>query len=125
MRKLGWGLVWLPFAAGVPSACDPPARMPAAAPVFDPGPQQTKCSIAKSQSRPLIVEWPSADRADLEAQRLKGSSTMFTGEVMPNAPSNAESGALVSLAGLVSYQPNHRCRQQGASAHPLAATTGP
>jgi hypothetical protein len=29
---------------------------------------QAKCGVAKSQSRPLIVEWPSADRGQLEAQ---------------------------------------------------------
>ncbi|MBW2459056.1 MAG: hypothetical protein JRI68_31440, partial [Deltaproteobacteria bacterium] len=43
----------------------------ATAPEFDPE-GQTKCSIAKSQARPLIVEWPSADRGDLEAQARKG-----------------------------------------------------
>ncbi len=29
---------------------------------------QTKCGVEKSQAKPLIVEWPSADRGELEAQ---------------------------------------------------------
>jgi hypothetical protein len=29
---------------------------------------QAKCGVAKSQSRPLIVEWPSADRGELESR---------------------------------------------------------
>ncbi len=33
---------------------------------------QAKCSVAKSQSEPLIVEWPSAARARLEALSRKG-----------------------------------------------------
>lgn len=39
----------------------------AKAPDYDPK-GQTKCSIEKSQAKPLIVEWPSADRGELEAQ---------------------------------------------------------
>ena len=33
---------------------------------------QTKCSVRKSQLRPLIVEWPAADRAALEARMRHG-----------------------------------------------------
>jgi hypothetical protein len=33
---------------------------------------QTRCGVIKSQARPLIVEWPSADRAALEAQSKRG-----------------------------------------------------
>jgi tetratricopeptide (TPR) repeat protein len=33
---------------------------------------QTKCGVAKSQARPLIVEWPAADRAALESQAKRG-----------------------------------------------------
>lgn len=33
---------------------------------------QTKCSVKASQTKPLIVEWPSADRGALEAQAAKG-----------------------------------------------------
>jgi hypothetical protein len=41
------------------------------APDFNPK-GQTKCGVSASQSRPLIVEWPSADRGALEAQMRKG-----------------------------------------------------
>jgi hypothetical protein len=40
-------------------------------PAFEPA-GQTKCGVAKSQGRPLIVEWPSADRATLEMQTKRG-----------------------------------------------------
>jgi len=49
-----------------------------ASPVVDPNPPdydpegQTKCSVAKSQQKPLIVEWPSADRMALETQVRTG-----------------------------------------------------
>src|SRR5262245_50912772 len=33
---------------------------------------QTKCGVTKSQARPLIVEWPSSDRATLEARVKQG-----------------------------------------------------
>lgn len=33
-------------------------------PTFEPK-DQTKCKVSKSQYRPLIIEWPGADRADL------------------------------------------------------------
>lgn len=36
-------------------------------PEFDPA-GQTQCKVTKSQSNPLIVEWPSADRAQLESE---------------------------------------------------------
>jgi formylglycine-generating enzyme required for sulfatase activity len=39
----------------------------AKAPDFNPK-DQTKCGVEKSQAKPLIVEWPSADRGELEAQ---------------------------------------------------------
>ena len=39
----------------------------ATAPEYAPK-DQTKCSIEKSKAKPLIVEWPSADRGELEAQ---------------------------------------------------------
>ncbi len=40
-------------------------------PEFEPE-GQTKCGVTKSQARPLIVEWPSADRGDLEARVKRG-----------------------------------------------------
>jgi hypothetical protein len=33
---------------------------------------QAKCGVTKSQARPLIVEWPSSDRATLEARLKQG-----------------------------------------------------
>lgn len=33
---------------------------------------QAKCGVSKSQARPLIVEWPSSDRATLEARVKQG-----------------------------------------------------
>ncbi len=36
-------------------------------------PDQSKCKVSQSQARPLIVEWPSADRGALEAQLGKGT----------------------------------------------------
>jgi hypothetical protein len=43
----------------------------ATAPDFAPK-DQTKCGVAKSQQRPLIVEWPSADRLELESKTRQG-----------------------------------------------------
>lgn len=40
-------------------------------PEFDPK-DQAKCGVTKSQARPLIVEWPSSDRAALEARVKQG-----------------------------------------------------
>ena len=58
---------WLALSA---LACGSSPAVPPDAPGFDPE-GQTKCSVAKSQTKPLIVEWPSADRMALETQ-LKG-----------------------------------------------------
>ena len=41
------------------------------APDYDPK-DQTKCGVEKSQARPLIVEWPSADRQELEGRVRQG-----------------------------------------------------
>src|ERR1700722_18017002 len=41
------------------------------APDYTPA-NQTKCSVARSQSQPLIVEWPSAVRVELEAVARRG-----------------------------------------------------
>jgi hypothetical protein len=43
----------------------------AKAPTYDP-PGQAKCGVRKSADHPLIVEWPSADRATLEAKAQSG-----------------------------------------------------
>lgn len=52
-------------------ACGGPATPQAKTPEWNPE-NQAKCSVSKSQSRPLIVEWPSPDRGALEAQIGKG-----------------------------------------------------
>ena len=60
----------LPFVAAIiVAACGGrnTASQLAKAPDYNPK-DQTKCSVEKSQSKPLIVEWPSADRGELEAQ---------------------------------------------------------
>ncbi len=44
-------------------------------PAFEPV-GQAKCLAAKSQKRPLIVEWPAADRAMLEALAKQGAVTV-------------------------------------------------
>jgi hypothetical protein len=43
----------------------------AKAPEYQPR-DQTKCGVEKSQARPLIVEWPSADRQELEGKVRQG-----------------------------------------------------
>ena len=64
-------------AIGVLSAaltgCGPstPASQLAEPPEFNPEGQAT-CAVSASQTRPLIVEWPAADRASLEAQTRHG-----------------------------------------------------
>src|SRR5687767_7617352 len=37
-----------------------------------PTDKQTKCSVAKSQAEPLIVEWPNSARAKLESLTRRG-----------------------------------------------------
>ena len=50
--------------ASMPSgSAEPPRYAPA---------DQTSAQAAKSSARPLVLEWPAADRAALEAQRAKG-----------------------------------------------------
>lgn len=68
MRVLG-GVLGSGLLAVVLSSCGGgnAASQLAKPPDFDPK-GQTKCSVEKSQSKPLIVEWPSADRGALEAQ---------------------------------------------------------
>jgi len=53
------------FGAGCAPALDP------SVPTYAPA-DQTSASAAKSASRPLVLEWPAADRAALEAQRAGG-----------------------------------------------------
>jgi hypothetical protein len=70
-------LVSLATLAVAPSACLPGAgggnlaSNLAKPPTYD-APGQSKCSVRKSADHPLIVEWPSADRATLEAKAQAG-----------------------------------------------------
>lgn len=66
----GWGRAGV--ALGVLSvACGGSVAPAPRAPEFAPE-SQTKCSVARSSSRPLIVEWPASDRAQLEAAAKRG-----------------------------------------------------
>jgi hypothetical protein len=66
-------------AALLGSACLPACLMPggnaashlAAPPTYEPA-GQAKCGVKKNADHPLIVEWPSADRATLEAKAQSG-----------------------------------------------------
>ncbi len=53
------------------AACTPNLAATARAPELD-RPGETKCGVKKSQSEPLVVEWPSAARAKLEALSRTG-----------------------------------------------------
>jgi hypothetical protein len=68
---LGWLLTLLAAISLPACGAGGPAGALATPPAFEPV-GQTKCSIAASQSRPLIVEWPAADRGDLETLSKKG-----------------------------------------------------
>jgi hypothetical protein len=70
------GLLGLGAAAPSLTACFPGdggnvASHLATPPSYDPA-GQSKCSVKKSAEHPLIVEWPSADRATLEAKAQSG-----------------------------------------------------
>jgi hypothetical protein len=54
---------------GCPNAL--PSAEPLARPVYDHG--GSKCTIAKSQAEPLVVDWSSVDRARLEALARSGA----------------------------------------------------
>jgi hypothetical protein len=53
------------------AACSTAASSAVVTPEFAPA-NQTKCKVLKSQKEPLIVEWPSAARAKLEARVRQG-----------------------------------------------------
>jgi hypothetical protein len=56
------------------SGCLPGSNLAAhvaSTPTYEPR-DQAKCGVAKSSAHPLIVEWPSADRATLEAKAQSG-----------------------------------------------------
>jgi hypothetical protein len=60
-------LVTLVVACGPGNLASNLAKPPEFAPK-----DQTKCGVTKSQAEPLIVEWPSASRAQLESKARKG-----------------------------------------------------
>lgn len=67
------GLRWALTLAGavLPGCTTTPVAELAKPPALDlPG--QATCKVQKSQLRPLVVEWPSADRAELEARMRQG-----------------------------------------------------
>ena len=64
-----WAIV-IPLIAGGCAAS--PASELAQPPTWEPE-GQTKCTAIANRLRPLIVEWPSADRLDLEARIRRGS----------------------------------------------------
>lgn len=66
MSKLGLAMLAL-----VAVGCGPAARPVAQAPAFEPA-DQSKCRVKKSSDRPLIIEWPSSDRAALESVAKRG-----------------------------------------------------
>jgi len=82
----------LPLLATLCSACGMfggpmgPAS-PAQPPEYVPPGGQSKCKVSGSQTRPLIVEWPAADRAALEVLALRGTVVVrYSGcemEVLP------------------------------------------
>lgn len=60
------------IAGGLLCGCEPgETALTARPPQFAPT-NQARCSVAASKARPLIVEWPSADRAALEARARRG-----------------------------------------------------
>lgn len=67
--RAGWGCAALACLSSV--ACAPNLAATARPPEFD-RPGETKCGVAKSASEPLVVEWPSAARAKLEALSRTG-----------------------------------------------------
>jgi hypothetical protein len=75
------------------------------APDFQPK-DQAKCSVEKSKARPLIVEWPPADRLALEAQ-MKGGliAVRYTGCEMELLPA-------CRIAGKYTYVPATRQDEQ-------------
>ncbi len=62
---------WLLLVVGALVGCRPDGGGPGPRPLPFPD-REAKCGVAKSQSEPLIVEWPSASRAKLEALSKRG-----------------------------------------------------
>jgi hypothetical protein len=71
MRALSVVLTVLTAALAIACGGGNAASRLAEPPEYQPK-DQTKCSVARSQSKPLIVEWPSAERGELEARTRRG-----------------------------------------------------
>ena len=72
--RVGAGLVIVLAGAGCGAARPEPR-----APAWEPE-GQTKATVAKSRNRPLIVEWPAAERAALESSAQHGVVAVKYGE---------------------------------------------
>ncbi len=72
LRRLGLGALLVVTSTGACAQFTGPAQAPPA-PEFNPPGNQSKCRVMKSQSRPLIVEWSSADRAALDVLAQRGT----------------------------------------------------
>ena len=83
MSRLGAAV---PALFSILAACGPSARPTPRPPEFAPA-DQAKCRVKKSSDRPLIIEWPSSDRAALESTAKRGLVVVrYSGcemEVMP------------------------------------------
>jgi hypothetical protein len=66
MRKCALALVLAPLTAALACAACSPAQQILKAPEYRPA-DQTKCHAGASPTTPLIVEWPSPARGELEA----------------------------------------------------------
>ena len=56
----------------LPVGCAHKVAPPAAVPELTTATAQTKCGVRRSADKPLVVEWPAADRAALEARARTG-----------------------------------------------------
>jgi len=71
MKRLNPGLVLLPVLALAGCGAGSSASRPVATPEWQ-AEGQAKCKVRASRAEPLVVEWPSADRAKLEALTHQG-----------------------------------------------------
>ena len=67
-----WRVLAVSALIGLLPACGGNAASALAKSPDYPAQGQSKCSVAKSQARPLIVEWPSPDRLELENKVSEG-----------------------------------------------------
>lgn len=91
-----FGLASLVLVGTTPTGCgtNNAASKLTATPEFVPE-GQAKCSVSASQEKPLIVEWPSGDRTDLEVRTRQGGLVVvrYEGCVMRLLPRCTAPGA--------------------------------